>query len=149
MIDRLTKEECLALINGEHDWEDSYLIDKHGKRREDSSLLRTFKQANITYWGNLYPNVLKERITKYDTGTFCHRHRDNSWRKVKLGYRAHEVWITPLNDDYEGGDLYFGADLINQEVGVPIKRDKNIPHLVTKITKGTRYSLVSWSFRND
>jgi len=149
MSDILTREECQSLINGEYDWEDSYVIDTEGNRREDSHLLRTFKQADIVYWGNIYPYILKERITRYEKGTFCHRHKDNSWRMIRDGYYATAVWIVPLNDDYEGGDLYFNDELVKQEVGVPIKRDKSIPHFITEVTKGTRYSLVAWVFRKQ
>lgn len=148
MKERLTREECQAIIDGNYEWEDSYIIDTHGNRREDSPYHRTFKQANIVYWGNHYPAILKERLTKYEEGTFCRRHRDNGWRMIKEGYCSEYVWITPLNDDYEGGDLYFDDKIVEQRVGVPIKMLRMIPHEITEITKGTRYSLVSWTFKN-
>lgn len=142
-MDKLTPEQCQALIEQEHDWEQSYLV---GRPKEIAGEHRTFKQATVTLWGEHYPAVLKERITKYETGDFCCKHKDNSWRDVRKNCIAQNVWITPLNDDYEGGELYFNDELIEQQVGVPIKMNRRIPHEVTEVTKGTRYSLVSWEF---
>ena len=56
-----------------------------------------------------------------------------------------------LNDDYEGGDLIF--HLKNKSLQVPRKPNQLIvfpsngcfPHEVTPITKGTRYSVVTWA----
>jgi predicted 2-oxoglutarate/Fe(II)-dependent dioxygenase YbiX len=94
-----------------------------------------------------HPEILKEVITKYEVGDFCSLHRDNSWRFEREGFRAYAVWITPLNDDYEGGDLYFNHELVEQVVGQTIKNDRRIRHEITEVTKGTRHSLVSWVFR--
>ncbi len=141
-----TKEECQALIEANHDWEIAVIIDQNGKFRDDSYKHRTFKRAPVTVLGKQYPEIRKEFITRYDVGDFCRSHRDNSWAHEHPGYRAYAVWITPLNDDYEGGELYFGGNHIRQEVGKIIKNSSRIRHKITEVTKGTRYSLVSWVF---
>ena len=83
---------------------------------------------------------------KYEVDDFCTEHVDHSWAYINSNYHAHAVWITPLNDDYEGGELYFDGELIEQVIGVPIKRLKDIPHEITRVTSGIRYSSVSWVF---
>jgi len=142
----LTLEECQALVDAEYEWEVSPFYNLKGKVREDSLSHRTFKIADVSVMSEHNPQILKEIITKYETGDHCWRHKDSSWPKVRLGWRAFEVWITPLNTGYEGGELYFNDALVEQEVGIPIKRDYQEPHEITKVTKGTRYSLVSWVF---
>ena len=146
----LTLEECQALIELEHEWKISTLF------RTDNSLVyensyekRTFNEAPVVVFGKQYPLILKEVITKYEVGDFCSLHKDNSWRHEHPGYQAYAVWITPLNDGYEGGDLYFNNELVEQIVGQPVKNDRRIRHEITEVTKGTRYSLVSWIFRKQ
>jgi predicted 2-oxoglutarate/Fe(II)-dependent dioxygenase YbiX len=139
----LTLEECQELIEREHEWETSKLY----RPIEESLILRTFKEAPVSVLVEHHPEILKEIITKYEVGEFCSWHRDSAWNDVKQGYHACAVWITPLNDDYEGGDLYFNNAPAEQEVGKTIKHSTRSPHQITEVTKGTRYSLVSWVFR--
>jgi predicted 2-oxoglutarate/Fe(II)-dependent dioxygenase YbiX len=54
-----------------------------------------------------------------------------------------------LNDNFEGGDfLMFDAKKVNLSAGDIILFPSNFlyPHAVTTITKGTRYSFVSWGW---
>ena len=54
-----------------------------------------------------------------------------------------------LNDDFEGGDfLMLDAKKVQLEAGDIILFPSNFlyPHAVTTVTKGTRYSFVSWGF---
>lgn len=61
--------------------------------------------------------------------------------------------ILMVNDDYEGGDLLFKDILNNKEIIIPKKAGNLIvwpsnflfPHCVTPVTKGVRYSVVSWA----
>ena len=91
---------------------------------------------------------------KWDVGSSANPHSDNSdfeGNPTEGFDNLKYVGILYLNDDYEGGDLYF------PEHGVSIHPNsgsmyifsggvENI-HGVTEITKGTRYSIVSfWNF---
>jgi len=145
-MDKLTPEQCQAIIDYSHDWQIAELTMKDGSLMSNLSK-RTFKQADFSVWGNQYLAVLKERVTKYEVGDFCSEHIDNAWRMINPRYYAHAVWITPLNDNYEGGELYFDGELIEQVVGVPIKRLRTTRHEIKEVTKNTRYSLVSWVFK--
>lgn len=53
-----------------------------------------------------------------------------------------------LNDDFEGGDLEINAGdphiKPEQKTGKTIFFNSMLPHTVTPVTKGTRYSLVGW-----
>lgn len=145
----LTQEECQALIDAEHDWETSTLRSNLGGFRDDTLDYRTFKEAPVVVLGKTDKRILKEIITKYEVNDFCKAHRDNQWPLIKEGWVARYVWITPLNDDYEGGELYVDSEVVKQEVGKTIRFNCRIPHAISKITKGTRYSLVSWVFEED
>ena len=138
----ITLEECKKLVEREHEWETSKLY----RPIEESLTLRTFKEAPITVLANNHSEILKEVITRYEVGDFCSVHKDASWKHVREGYKAYAVWITPLNSDYEGGELYVNDEVIKQVVGESIKFDRRIRHSVSEVTKGTRYSLVSWLF---
>jgi hypothetical protein len=62
--------------------------------------------------------------------------------------------ILLLNNDYEGGELVFNDPSYQNEFIVPVKPGRLIvwpsnfmfPHKVNKVTKGTRYSIVGWSY---
>ena len=65
----LTQEECQALIDGEYDWKVSNVVyDSHGSIREDTGVLRTFKEAPVSVRAKEYPMILREIITKYEVG---------------------------------------------------------------------------------
>ena len=59
-----------------------------------------------------------------------------------------------LNNDYEGGELNFHNPFNNNEIYKTIKPAPGrcimwpsnfvYPHSVSKVTKGTRYAIVSW-----
>lgn len=51
-----------------------------------------------------------------------------------------------LNDDYEGGEFYLIDDIIDLKKGDVIIFPSNFmyPHKVEPVTKGTRYSYISW-----
>jgi predicted 2-oxoglutarate/Fe(II)-dependent dioxygenase YbiX len=140
-MDILTKEECQTIINADHDWKVVDLVKKSG-------CIIKCQSAEFKHWSNKYPTILKEQVVKYGVGDFCSEHIDTAWPEIHPNYRAHTTWITPLSasDDYEGGELYIEDELTEQLVGVPIKFLRTTLHEITKITKGTRYSLVAWVF---
>jgi predicted 2-oxoglutarate/Fe(II)-dependent dioxygenase YbiX len=63
--------------------------------------------------------------------------------------------IVNLNEDYEGGDFVFFNPFNKEEIihSVSLKKGNVLmfpsnflyPHSVKPITKGTRYSIVSWA----
>ena len=88
------------------------------------------------------------QILKYNVGGHYKFHVDNA-------VSAHRTYscIFFLNDDYEGGELLFkfpGESLeykINKQKNSMVVWPSNFlyPHSVTPVTKGERYSVVSWA----
>ena len=56
--------------------------------------------------------------------------------------------IGVLNDDYEGGELMFHGEEYKTKTGDVVMFPSNFlyPHMVKPVTKGTRYSFVSWVY---
>lgn len=135
----MTNEECQSLMNFDHEWEDLDAVKLSGARVK-------MQLADVVVRNKQHPTILKEQIMKYAVGDFVEEHTDSYWRWIRPAYIARAVWITPLNDNYEGGELYVEGKLVEQVVGVPIKHFILTPHEVKPVTKGTRYSLVSWVF---
>lgn len=92
--------------------------------------------------------VTEVQVLKYNVGGHYKFHTDFS-PKVPRTYSC----IFLINDDYEGGDLVFKyPDSAKQYT---VKRKKNtmivwpsnflFPHTVKPVTKGERYSIVSWA----
>jgi predicted 2-oxoglutarate/Fe(II)-dependent dioxygenase YbiX len=109
------------------------------------------------YLINVVPNsfelqeVSKIRFNRYQVGTNMKMHHDHIhtlFDGEKKGVPILSI-LGLLNDDFEGGDfLMFDAKKVQLKAGDIILFPSNFlyPHAVTTITKGTRYSFVSWGF---
>ncbi len=106
------------------------------------------KYIESMYMSSARPRINEIQILKYVVGGHYKFHTDmgpENPRSVSLIYFA--------NSDYEGGDLCFKDIKNNQELIVEKQKNRLIvwpsnfmyPHSVTPITKGTRYSVVSWA----
>ena len=93
-------------------------------------------------------SILNIQVLKYEKNGMYNFHVDHGTtvpRTVSLIYF--------LNDDYEGGELCFKFPGNQQELIVEKKTNRMIvwpsnflyPHAVKPVTKGTRYSVVSWA----
>jgi hypothetical protein len=121
----------------------------------------TFKEINfklkqaieVVFGKSVIPASIHAQ--KWEVGSLANPHSDNSdfegnpsegFEKLKY------VGILYLNDDYDGGDLYFpehGISIHPNAASMYIFSGgvENI-HGVTEITNGTRYSIVSfWDFK--
>jgi len=97
---------------------------------------------------NTRPCINEIQILKYKIGGHYKFHTDlgpSNARSISL--------IFFVNDDYEGGDLCFKDIKNNQELIIEKQKNRLIvwpsnfmyPHSVKPVTKGTRYSVVSWA----
>ena len=95
------------------------------------------------------------QIGKYEVGDYYKTHIDSlgthstKWiaeDSPHLHNKVRKISMSlTLNDDFEGGDIIiFGVGKIKQETGSMIFFPSFLPHEVTPVTKGTRYSLVAW-----
>ncbi len=90
------------------------------------------------------------RFNRYEVGTVMRKHFDHihSIFDGKLKGIPILSFVGVLNDDYEGGKM------LVRDVEFPLKQGDIIimpscfmfPHEISEITKGTRYSFVSWAF---
>ena len=87
------------------------------------------------------------RLNKYSEGGFMSKHCDNIHHShgQQYGYPLVSV-IFYLNNDYEGGEFFVAEKEFVTEKGSAIIFPSNFmfPHKVKEITKGTRWSIISW-----
>lgn len=91
------------------------------------------------------------RLNRYNAETLMRPHIDHIHSLFDGYQRGIPVlsMIGVLNDDYEGGDLVFFEDHeIKTQVGDIIIFPSCFlyPHSIKEITKGSRYSFVSWAW---
>ena len=107
--------------------------------------------ANCRDWYNGWNGYSTVRFNKYDTGTKMKLHCDHihsMFDGERKGIPTLSI-LGSLNDDYEGGDLLFwGGEKIELKAGQIMLFPSTFmyPHTVTTVTKGTRYSYVSWAW---
>lgn len=117
-----------------------------------SYLVYTFKKALQKYdqcfkLNSMY-DIIDVQILKYTEGGHYNFHVDSGIHTPRT-----LSCIFFINDDYEGGNLLFRFP--NQKEIINVEKVKNrmivwpsnflYPHSVSPVTKGERYSVVSWS----
>lgn len=113
--------------------------------------LQKYHQFLNLEWYTSWQGFEKIRYNKYETGTEMRIHCDHI-HTLFDGSRKGVPILTILgclNEDYEGGDLILFKDTkIDFKTGDLLIFPSNFlyPHEVTKVTKGTRYSFVSWTW---
>ena len=104
-------------------------------------------------WGLDINGAESMQLTRYKEGDFYSWHRDGISDNITSQDRVRKISLTlVLNDDFEGGDLEFATyseenceiTPIKAKAGDMIFFTSGTEHRVTPITKGTRYSLVTW-----
>ena len=116
--------------------------------------------ANVNAeWNFDYDTPELIQFTKYNVGGHYTWHRDTNTDISKTGGATRKLSVTiNLNDDYEGGDMWFDNALeydktdpkkISKSTGGITVFPSHVWHKVDKVTKGTRYSLVFWFKGNE
>ena len=104
-------------------------------------------------WGLDINGAESMQLTRYKEGDFYSWHRDGISDNITSQDRVRKISLTlVLNDDFEGGDLEFAVyseenceiTPIKAKAGDMIFFTSGTEHRVTPVTKGTRYSLVTW-----
>lgn len=113
-------------------------------------LLKYHQHLNLEWYAG-WQGYEKIRYNKYEVGTEMRIHCDHIHTLFDGSRRGIPVLtlLGCLNEDYEGGDLIMFTDTkVDFKTGDLLIFPSNFlyPHEVTKITKGTRYSFVSWSW---
>ena len=108
-----------------------------------------------TYPSNRTNSILTKiaglRFNRYSSGQIMRQHHDHIHSLFDGKEKGIPIlsFILNLNDDYEGADLYFWDDYtINLGKGdiVMFPSLFLFPHGVNEVTKGRRYSAVSWAW---
>ncbi len=125
---------------------DPYIMDR---------IMEYVSTANVNAgWNFDYDIPQAIQFTKYEVGNHYNWHRDTNTDISKTGGATRKISITiNLNDDYEGGDLEIDSEdhywtknprKVRSGLGNIAVFPSDTYHRVTKVTKGTRYSLVVW-----
>ena len=125
---------------------------------DNSILMEAIKNSLISYfnalqfdWFASWSGYSRVRLNKYSHNTRMRKHFDGI-KSVFDGTRRGDPTLSvlgALNDDYEGGELIFWNDTkIELKAGSLLVFPSTFmyPHSVNPVTKGTRYSYVSWMF---
>ena len=87
------------------------------------------------------------RINRYSKGGFMSRHVDNIHHShgQQYGYPQVSVLLY-LNDNYGGGEFHVASKKFEPEKGSAIIFPSNFmfPHEAKKVTKGVRWSIITW-----
>lgn len=99
-------------------------------------------------WGYALSNIEKVQMTKYPEGGHYNWHIDSFEPNDRNEQRKLSISML-LNDDFEGGGLQIQAN--NIETVLKSKGDivvfpSFLTHKVVPVTKGTRYTAVSWAY---
>lgn len=110
-------------------------------------------ETNKKVWHYALSKMTPCQFGKYDVGGFYGWHQDSgySWAETENELRKLSVTVQLSSpDDYEGGEFQFWSGNGDPEVppiqsqGSILVFDSRMWHQVTPVTRGVRYSLVSW-----
>ena len=129
------------------------VIFKDDKLRNKLKMI--FELSNLSIWNFDIQKMEDVKLLKYDVGGKYEWHTDCGSKKTS---KRKLTAIVQLSDEttYEGGDLEFGIteDSGGKNYTAPRERGSItifpafLSHRVTPITKGTRYSLITWMLGN-
>ncbi len=108
-------------------------------------------QSRFSDWFSSWSGYSQVRYNRYNVDTRMKLHCDHihsMFDGTRKGIPVLSI-LGALNDDYEGGDLIFWeSETIKLKAGSIMIFPSNFmyPHKVTEVTKGTRYSYVSWAW---
>jgi len=126
-----------------------FCIDKNSevRRKLDNQVFDGASKA-ITKYKEKFQHSLIEQDTgyellRYETGQFYTQHTDSF-----LGAPRAVSCSFALNDDYEGGEFaFFDREIsVKAPKGAAVLFPSNFmyPHEILPVTKGTRYSIITW-----
>lgn len=140
------------------------VIEKNKTIREelDNKIYKILSELMTDYVSNVLPTSKIKQDTGYELlaypeGSFFNEHTDMiTYENLDFGQYVPIEELRPrqlsvsiqLNEDYEGGDFTFFSETykIIKEKAVVVFWPSNtlFPHKVTPVTKGCRYSIVTW-----
>ena len=167
--DCISEDDCDKIMS--HNWpmQKSTYANNKGKVKASDERVKmdeVWVKQNMPFYENLKTTFIKViskystdhrdfacihhtdfRINKYSEGGFMSRHCDNIHHSHGQHYGYPQVSsLLFLNDDYEGGEFIVAGEIFFPKKGSAIIFPSNFmyPHKVGIVTKGTRWSIVSW-----
>tara|TARA_Y100000310_G_C20539280_1_gene742414 strand:+ start:279 stop:821 length:543 start_codon:yes stop_codon:yes gene_type:complete len=128
---------------------DEYWVNKNNQYYDD---MKAAFEWVIKKYSEEFPlfsvhHITDFRINRYPEGGFMSKHVDNIHHShgQQYGYPQASILLY-LNDNYEGGEFYIAEKKFKPEKGSAIIFPSNFmyPHEAKTITKGFRWSVVSW-----
>jgi len=140
--------------NSNHSYDDDLFI-TYNTSTSDEIMKRIWEGIYSYYqdmnfsWFSGWKGFSKVRFNKYPVGTNMKPHCDHIHSLFDGSIKGIPILsvLGSLNDDYEGGELiFFDNQKIVLNAGDIVIFPSNFlfPHAVKNVTKGTRYSFVSW-----
>ena len=131
------------------------IFDRYKKPFDDTNLFNrvesALKIANIQYFNYDVEGIDKLRFLKYGIGGRYEWHTDYGRHECSMRKLTGIIQLSDSND-YEGGDFEFG--LTDTEGSGLLKGNRNkgcllvfpsfLSHRVAPLTKGKRYSIITW-----
>jgi predicted 2-oxoglutarate/Fe(II)-dependent dioxygenase YbiX len=144
-------------ITGEHTTCPDDLDMSYQNDAVTNDLQKFFEQCTWDYLSTVAPvnfplqELTRIRFNRYNVGTNMKMHHDHIHTIFDGERKGVPIlsFLALLNDDFEGGDfLMFDGEKIKLSMGDVLVFPSNFlyPHAVTTVTKGTRYSCVSWGY---
>lgn len=146
-----TKDECDSIISlakaNFQTWENVDREYKSASIRLDENTTWIFERLKT-----FFENHTKHPIIKLKEEIHFHIFKVDDWFGIHNDARDNRLFSVGvlLNDNFTGGDfkLYTSGELIlNKNVGNAYIFNVNVPHEITPIKLGTRYSLI-WFIQN-
>ena len=118
----------------------------------DQYILKFLKKEKMD-WYNGWNGYVFPKFMEYNEGTLMQNHCDHIYSLFEDNGKSRGVpvlsLITALNDNYSGGEIIMcGKYEYKLKTGETLIFPSNFlyPHEIKKITKGTRYSMVTWVY---
>ena len=131
------------------------IFDRYKKPFDDTNLFNrvesALKIANIQYFNYDVEGIDKLRFLKYGIGGRYEWHTDYGRHECSMRKLTGIIQLSDSND-YEGGDFEFGltdtegSGLLkgNRDKGCLLVFPSFLSHRVVPLTKGKRYSIITW-----
>ena len=167
--DCISEDDCDKIMS--HNWrmQKSTYANNKGKTKASDERVKmdeVWVKQNMPFYENLKTTFIKViskystdhrdfacihhtdfRINKYSEGGFMSRHCDNIHHSHGQHYGYPQVSaLVFLNDDCEGGEFIVAGEIYFPKKGSALIFPSNFmyPHEVKPVTKGTRWSALTW-----
>jgi predicted 2-oxoglutarate/Fe(II)-dependent dioxygenase YbiX len=144
-----TKDDCRYILSGIDDSPGTSDLDTNDRKYKewlivDRNIL-DFILNKVSHLGVIH--IKEGRILRYESGSFFEQHLD-TWYKYPHRLKTLLIQLSE-ETDYVGGDMTFGGELFQKNIGNIVMFDGKVWHGMDMVTYGIRYVFVIWLDRDD